>query len=286
MGPIVALTFGLLLFLLLAAAFDEQFRGRLAQLRIFSLGNLSVEFGQDVPKLRATLTQRFAEVDRAIARSYEDTIKRHDLPALFARLKAEIDKQIHGAFGVDLSSRNHRATLYVPGFAGQELVQATDYIPAGKDSRKVIGRRFSVRYGIIGRTFRLRSAMYNWEVHNRGNALVRHWGLTRTEAFKQGSGTTSLMAFPIPPDVTDEPVGVVYLEVEGINELMPNIPTQDLDQRVPNDPEGRLEADRLVNDEIWMPIWQANLANPVFEALKGMRAEFSWNNPLRAEDGR
>lgn len=283
-GPTLA--FGLFLALpaLVFAATNTQIRAWLARTTSFGVGPVSWAVG-DMSAVKQGIKASFDEVDDAIAKIYKDKIAKSDLEGMFKRLKVELDKQIEFAYGVRMETVDHRATMYVPGFTDEELVQVTNYAPNKAPGRVVVGRRFSVRYGIIGRAFRLRTALYNWEVNNDGNQLVRYWGLTRGEAYKQGAEKTSLMALPIPPDQSNDPLAIIYIEARGSNQLMPKEDPVALRQPVPADRNGRTQADFLASEKIWMPLWTDNKVQPLYEALQAIKAEMNWDVPLRGRDG-
>jgi hypothetical protein len=207
---------------------------------------------------------------------------------LFTQLKKAIDLRLKDKYNLDLNAIRHRATLWVPGLPGWELVQASKYIGHPEpENRLVVGRRFSVRYGIIGRAWRLRTTQYNWDVNNKFNALVRHWGLTLREARKQGDQHISLMAFVVPNNEIDgDPLGVVYLEATGTNALMPGRATADLELRVENDPDGRRLADVEADTEIWQPILEGDAAKHLTGALINLRRAFNWDLKIVPSDGR
>jgi hypothetical protein len=280
-GPLLLVAMAGLLILLLSP------RGRewLARVEEAGLGPLSLKLG-DVASVKVGIRESLGKIDEAVSATYQDKCAKFDLEGLFARLKLELDKKLKEKFNVDMAKVPHRATLYVPGMTDEQLVQATKYLsPIEKDARKVVGRRFSVRYGIIGRAFRQRTALYNWKVENSRNQLVRDWGLTRSEAYKQGGEAASLMAFPIPPDVNSDPLGIVYLEAKGENLLMPGETAAELGQEVANDPNGRVKADQLAYERIWKPLWDAQLVQPLYEALEAMKRELTWDTPLVGKDG-
>ena len=279
-GPVLALGGLILAF----AATNPVVRGWLARATTVGVGPLSIAVG-DVVALKQSIRQHMEEVDGAIVTTYKDKSEKFDLEGLFARLKIEIDQQIKKAFAVDMKNIQHRSTMYVPSFTGEQLVQVTKYAPPYIPEKPVVGRHFSARYRIIGRAFRLRTALYNWDVNNKQNNLVRLWGLTRAEAYKQGGRATSLMAFPIPPDQSSEPLAIVYLEASGTNQLMPGHSLEDLAASTPNDPDGRSQADVLANDRVWKPLWDDKLVQPLYEALLAMKAEFNWDVPLQGRDG-
>lgn len=281
-GPVMLLSMVALLFVLLAPSGRELLK-RIKNLD-FGLFKLGLS---DVASAKVGIRESLGKIDEVVSATYLKKSAKFDLEGLFARLKLEIDKKLKSEFNADMAKIPHRATLYVPGMTDEQLVQATKYLPppAHDPDRKVVGRRFSVRYGIIGRTFRQRTALYNWQVDNTDNRLVRDWGLTRKEAYKQGGEATSLMAFPIPPDIDVEPLGVVYVEAKGVNRLMPTKSASELQQVIANDPNGRVEADRLAYEQIWKPLWDDQLIQPLYDALDAMKRELTWDSPLTGQEG-
>lgn len=280
-GPIILIAIvGLIILMFVPGA-----RAWFQHVREIAFGPLALK--RDVASVRTGIAQRLNEINEAVSTTYQDKSTKFDLEGLFSRLKSEIDKKLKAEFGVEMANVPHRATLYVPGMTDEQLVQATKYLPPAQQdpNRKVVGRRFSVRYGIIGRAFRQRTALYNWKVDNTRNELVRDWGLTRAEAFKQGGHATSLMALPIPPDENGDPLGIVYLQADGENLLMPNKAISDLRKEITNDPNGRVEADRLAHEQIWKPLWDGQLVQPLYETLQAMKADLNWDTPLQGQDG-
>lgn len=283
-GPALALGLVLAVPVLILAVTNSKVRAWLARTTSVGVGPVSLAVG-DMSAVKQGIKARYAEVDEAIVKTYKDKIDKSDLEGMFKRLKVELDAQIERAYGVKMADVRHRATMYVPGFTDEQLVQVTNYLPAENPARIVVGRRFSVRYGIIGRAFRLRTALYNWEVNNDGNQLVRYWGLTRGEAYKQGAEKTSLMALPIPPDQSNDPLAIIFIEAKGSNQLMPKEDPMDLRQLVSTDPNGRTQADFLTSEKIWKPLWTDNKVQPLYEALQAIKAEMNWDAPLRGQDG-
>ena len=282
LGPLVALS---VLILILLVSFPGT-RGWLARAKSISVAGVEINV-HDPAAVREGVRERFQQVDAAISAAYLEKLNSADVDDLFVRFKSEFDKQVKSAFGVDLQAVAHRATLWVPGFTGAELVQATRYLGAVEDPRPVVGRRFSVRYGIIGRAWRLRGTQYNWDVSNEGNTLIRHWGLTRGEARKQGTAHNSLLAFVIPSYVPEgDPLGVIYVEAAGTNQFMPGKPVEELSTRIPDDPDRRWAADKLAEDMIWKPLWDQKAVDPLVGALMNLRRAFNWDLKIISADGR
>jgi hypothetical protein len=194
--------------------------------RIFAKSGSISAFGvtlnfNDLQSVRASIAARQTEIESDVAQAYITTLRSSGVERLFRQVMQNIEQQFT-YLEVKLHDPIHyRATLYVPGFVGEDLVQATRYFGNWnlKDEITVVGRRFSVRYGIIGKAWRLRSCQYNPNVHNENKNLIRDWGFTETEAtpFQLSPGNSnvpraSLMAFVLTDLGNAPPLGVIYLE--------------------------------------------------------------------------
>ena len=289
-GPLVAVALLLAAF----AATSPGIRAWISRATSFAFGPLTIAVS-DVAKLKSDVRERFAEVDAAIAAAYEEQLARADMGKLFAILKEDIDERIRAVSGVDMRDVPHRATLFVPGFTDDELVQAAGYLGSpGKlargqaapppDKRKVIGRRFSVRFGIIGRAWRLRMAQYNPKVSNDFQALVRFWGLTQLESFKLSKGDASLLAIVVTDGgVNDEPLGIVYYEATGLNRMFPRETVADLTADAGR-PDGATKGDALAQQEITAALEGAKRLKEIREQLQSLRRLFDWNLRLKDPD--
>lgn len=72
-----------------------------------------------------------------------------------------------------------RCTIYIPDIVFIDaLYRLTDYYPAGGESGKV----YSIRFGIIGRQWRLRESRYEPKVTTDKQTLTKDWGMTPAQA--------------------------------------------------------------------------------------------------------
>lgn len=123
--------------------------------------------------------------------------------------------------------RNWRATIHVPDivFDGY-LYQLLDYCPSGSGS----GRRFSQRFGIIGRVWREQESLGEGDALRLGGspedtpkALVAHWGMTWNEAQESRSARPSFLCVLLRGSALEKtgkksaPVGILYLDSEEEN---------------------------------------------------------------------
>jgi hypothetical protein len=122
LGPIVAtsilIIFGLILW--------PPSRKWLARAQSVNAGPFTINV-HDPESVREGVRERFKQVDDAISAAYIEKLDGADVEGLFIQLKTAMDERFK-ALGVDLAALPHRATLYVPGFTGDELVHATNIV--------------------------------------------------------------------------------------------------------------------------------------------------------------
>jgi hypothetical protein len=122
---------------------------------------------------------------------------------------------------------NWRATIHVPDIVFDGfLYQLLDYCPSGRGS----GRRFSQRFGIIGRVWREQESLGEGDALQLGGsledtpkALVAHWGMTWNEAQESRSARPSFLCVLLRGSALEKrgerraPVGILYLDSEEKN---------------------------------------------------------------------
>lgn len=228
---------------------------------------------------RDAIKDGYYRLDERISKTYREKFAEKNLDKLFGDVKDEIDKTF-GSLLIDLNSFEHRSTLYVPGFLGEELVRATAYFGKSmSSSSSVVGSRFSVRYGMIGMSWRLRHALYNPKVASARNNLIRAWGFTRKEAVARGNGTLAMAAFVIPSDVQGaDPLGVIYLEGTKDNAFGdPKTGGADVNGFTPDD---------VAMEAIWALIAPHPSVVKLVASLKALREELRWDDKVIPETGR
>ena len=111
-----------------------------------------------------------------------------------------------------------RCTIHVRDILFQNsLYQLIDYLPrkysaAGKGGR---GRAWSVRYGMLGRFWRLEQSGFKGTVPKSEAQLINDWGMTKTEA-ESASGRQTLFCCLI-RGKNQSPVAIFYLDAEADN---------------------------------------------------------------------
>lgn len=107
----------------------------------------------------------------------------------------------------------YRCTIHVPDILfADSLYQLIDYAPMGEGPR---GRAWSVRYGMMGKQWRLGSSGSSGEIPTNVEDLIRDWGMTRAEAREAGR-RQSLVCAILQPENRD-PVGIFYLDAANAN---------------------------------------------------------------------
>ncbi|GIQ75961.1 hypothetical protein [Bradyrhizobium sp. RD5-C2] len=104
-----------------------------------------------------------------------------------------------------------RVTLHMPDTLEPEtLYQLIDYYPAGPFPNSK-GRRKSIRFGAIGKAWRLESSDYSPAVSTQRNDLIKDWGMTAKEAEAAGQGRQTFLSV-ILRDSSRVPLAIFYMD--------------------------------------------------------------------------
>jgi hypothetical protein len=136
-----------------------------------------------------------------------------------AALEEVVDKAVDHK---EPTPKDYRATVHIRDpLIGDALHQLLNYYPRGTGAH----RRWSTRFGILGRCWRLRDSIYEPRVPEDDARLIVEWGMTKEQAKEAGSGRQSFMCrLLVPPnsrdarvkvpEMTGVPVGVLYLDAK------------------------------------------------------------------------
>ncbi|HTQ96983.1 MAG TPA: hypothetical protein VMH89_09255, partial [Candidatus Acidoferrum sp.] len=157
--------------------------------------------------------------EQSISRYREQTKTQFDSWAQRQRIRETVDRILEEEVEPFLktlpSFPKYRCTIHVPDLLfADSLYQLVDYAPTGVGSR---GRAWSVRYGMIGKQWRLGKSEIRGDVTTDTDALIRDWGMTRAEA-RQAQLRQSLLCAVLRQEMRD-PVGILYLDVADANAL-------------------------------------------------------------------
>lgn len=133
-----------------------------------------------------------------------------------------------------------RATIYIlDGVYVETTYQLVEYLHRPDSQTRPTerpitrGRRLSIRFGIVGRAWRLGVSDYDPDVSTDPSDLIRNWGMTHEEASTAGRGRKSFAVFLV-RDAEQHPLAGVYLDSETANLLGPHTNGaifQNLDQK-------------------------------------------------------
>jgi len=157
---------------------------------------LSDEIGKDAE-------EAFEFYRKQVNREYDRLVEIYDIRQ---KLESVINsKDVIDALGKDIEGikdiPGFRCTIHVPDILFRETIyQLLDYYPRGKGR----SRTWSIRFGIIGRAWRLRKSETQGNVPTEHNELILEWGMTLEEAAASGQGRQSFVC-------------IVLKNTEGIN---------------------------------------------------------------------
>ena len=112
----------------------------------------------------------------------------------------------------DLMNNHVRSTIHIPDMLFDEaLYQLIEYYPESSQSSH--GRSFPVRYGIIGKAWRLEESQYEAAVPTAKEKLIFEWGMTKDEAAEAGKDRQSFGCIVLKKG--QKPLGIFYLDAPG-----------------------------------------------------------------------
>ena len=166
--------------LILSRSLRKLFGASSQLVKTIKAGGIEMELDPEkFEQVRDHLRSSFREL---IADARDEYERMADLQDVDERLATVFSKSIVTKLRIGSVPSDLRATVHVRDVIIREfLYQLVDYVPKGSGAH----RRFSQRYGIIGRTWR------SGESHGTGNAfggsaseeaLVEQWGMTKREA--------------------------------------------------------------------------------------------------------
>ena len=118
-------------------------------------------------------------------------------------------ERVRGVTNVD-DLPGFRCTVHVPDAVfADTLYQLIDYYPRGGGA----GRVWSIRYGIMGRAWRLDETQIEASVPSEELQLIERWGMTREEAAAAGQGRQSFAAIVL-KDEERNSVGLFYMDAK------------------------------------------------------------------------
>jgi hypothetical protein len=131
---------------------------------------------ENAGEVKVSLEKNFAEYRAVVKKRFDRLISQYDIVRLRDKIAEEIIRP------TCRKDAEIRCVIYVRDVLLEDALYAlTDYYPSGKEAGKV----YSIRFGIIGRQWRLRKGVYEPSVDVERNTLVHNWGMTTVEAVKR-----------------------------------------------------------------------------------------------------
>ncbi len=126
-------------------------------------------------------------------------------------VKKALDPIVDQALIAGKDRPQYRVTIHMPDTLQPEsLYQLLEYYPLEplSDTR---GRRKSIRFGAIGKAWRLQRSEYSDTVPTKREELIEHWGMTKEEAEQAGRGRQTFLAVII-RDNAQVPLAIFYMD--------------------------------------------------------------------------
>lgn len=179
-------------------------------IRKISAGGIEMEISSDaVDQVRDHLKSSFQDL---VADARDQYDRMADLQDIESRISIIINNEIRGHFAGSKFPSDLRATVHVRDIVFKEfLYQLVDYVPKGGGSH----RRFSQRYGIIGRSWRSAKSQGTGNAFHglsSEDALVEQWGMTREEAHGMLNSKHSCLSVLLRSGGI--PVGILYIDTD------------------------------------------------------------------------
>ena len=186
---------------------------------------IGVEFTLDPGNARELRAKSTAVVLGDYERKANDAIRRH---LVWHKFKQVISQAIEPVAGGAFRCTIHIQDVLEP----QSLYQLADHLyvgePMGPPGTR--GRRNSIKFGIIGRAWRLGKSDYDPHVGTKVENLVEKWGMTRDEAERAGRGRQSFAVILLRDSNGDCP-GLIFIDSQEIN-LFGHLAPSELERRV------------------------------------------------------
>jgi hypothetical protein len=227
-------------------------------IRKISAGGVEMEVNAEVAdKIRDYLRGSIDELTRKADEEYIRSASVQNLDQHLQMVFTRALPRVLQSRGMEFERSNHRSTVHVQDIVfKQYLYQITDYFP--RQGTKKQGRRFSQRFGSMGRAWRIGMSLGEGNAFSPGTPeeqLVKEWGMTREEA--QSASRTSRPAdlCVLLRSQADGNVAVGVLYIDSTRELAYG------DDRAATEVAGLLEGEPEV----------INLANAVARTMAPLR---------------
>ena len=172
--------------------------------RIKTPGGVELEFA----------TQVKSSLEDVLRDYRQQAVKKYDGLALQYQIAETLDRIVKGPIKNFFQSigkqPNFRCTVHVRDILfDNSIYQLTDYVGRDKGGR---GRAWSVRRGMIGRTWRLEESYAKGTVPIKSRELIETWGLSQNET--EGATAIQTMLCYLVKGKNDIPLAMIYLDAK------------------------------------------------------------------------
>ena len=194
-------------FVVLVAVFclfrTETGRALLGGLRQIKFGQLHLELGgANASQVKNTLEEIFRRNRREVNRAFSEESHIRRIAELRNAVARSVLKDVVG-------SDDLLCTVYVQDVLFDDALYCLlDYWPKGRAA----GKAYSVRYGIIGRAWRLRVSQAKSVVPGDRETLMTDWGMTDQEAAGHIQARSFLAVLLTRSQNSDDAVGILFAE--------------------------------------------------------------------------
>jgi len=198
--------------------FSDRFQrviGRLmGNMKSLSFGGVGLALNSETaPEISANFDEVITSLKKRATAHYKQQAKIHDLDYLLQQFMGDALPHKLGRTKDDVHL-NARATIHVPDILFKEaLYQIVDYFPGRYGS----GRWFSIRMGIIGRAWRLRTSIGVGNAQHTGEELITLWGMTDEEASDTSRQKPSYLCILLRSRNSNIPYGLIFVDSESQN---------------------------------------------------------------------
>ncbi len=197
----------LLLYLVLGKSAPRPLAELLKPFKNVKLFGAELSLGEELARSAA---EAFEAYGKQAGIEYDRKVEVYDVKR---RMGDVIERHLSKSFNNILDVKGLRCTLHVPDVLfADTLYQLIDYY-AGKGGK---GRRKSIRFGIIGKTWRLSESQVSGNVSTKKRDLILEWGMTMEEAAAAGQGRPSFVSVLL-LDENNTQAGIFFMDSTGTN---------------------------------------------------------------------
>lgn len=162
---------------------------------------------EESAKISKSIKNTFTGYREQVNSEYDLFVERYNISI---KLEAVVEEMKNYPNVFKKGIKNLRCTIHMPDILfDNTLYQLLDYYPGGQGK----GRIKSVRFGIIGKAWRLGKPITQGQVSTNSEDLIKDWGMTRNEATIAGVSRQSLSCVML-RDKSTLPVGIFYMDAE------------------------------------------------------------------------